>query len=152
LIAAAPVRFATVGDYIRFGQMLLNGGDLDGQRILGPKTVHHMTTNHLGPEIKNKRGKCRAASRGFGFGLASRFGPAKACRQFPAIPASSPGMAPMARSSSAIQGAACRGGGDGGARRAQEILSRTGAGHRLWRDVKWKSSTEIEGRPIRPPS
>lgn len=34
--------FATVGDYVRFGQMLLNGGELDGQRILGPRTVHHM--------------------------------------------------------------------------------------------------------------
>src|SRR5689334_15072640 len=45
--------FATVGDYIRFGQMLLNGGELDGQRVLGPKTVHHMTSNHLGPDIKN---------------------------------------------------------------------------------------------------
>src|SRR3954467_9237703 len=37
--------FATVGDYIRFGQMLLNGGELDGARILSPKTVHHMTSN-----------------------------------------------------------------------------------------------------------
>ena len=31
--------FATVGDYLRFGQMLLNGAELDGQRVLGPKTV-----------------------------------------------------------------------------------------------------------------
>ena len=52
--------FATVGDYLRFGQMLLNGGELDGQRVLGPKTVHHMISNHLGPEIKNNVGNVEA--------------------------------------------------------------------------------------------
>src|SRR6267154_661654 len=62
--------FATVGEYIRFGQMLLNGGELDGQRILGPKTVHHMTTNHLGPEIKNNVANVEPHRSGCGFGLA----------------------------------------------------------------------------------
>jgi CubicO group peptidase (beta-lactamase class C family) len=61
--------FATVGDYIRFGQMLLNGGELDGKRILSPKTVHHMTTNHLGPEIKNNVGNVEPHRGGYGFGL-----------------------------------------------------------------------------------
>jgi len=61
--------FATVGDYIRFGQMLLNGGELDGKRILGPKTVHHMTSNHLGPEIKNTVANIEPHRGGFGFGL-----------------------------------------------------------------------------------
>ncbi|WP_050403041.1 serine hydrolase domain-containing protein [Bradyrhizobium embrapense] len=61
--------FATVGDYVRFGQMLLNGGELDGQRILGPKTVRHMISNHLGPEIKNKVANVEAHRAGFGFGL-----------------------------------------------------------------------------------
>ncbi|UFZ08408.1 beta-lactamase family protein [Bradyrhizobium ontarionense] len=61
--------FATVGDYIRFGQMLLNGGELDGQRILSPKTVHHMTSNHLGPEIKNTVATIEPHRAGFGFGL-----------------------------------------------------------------------------------
>ncbi|MCA1389555.1 beta-lactamase family protein [Bradyrhizobium sp. BRP20] len=61
--------FATVGDYIRFGQMLLNGGELDGQRILGPKTVRHMTANHLGPEIKNNVANVEPHRGGFGFGL-----------------------------------------------------------------------------------
>ena len=32
---------------------LLKGGELDGQRIRGARTVHHMTSNHLGPDIKN---------------------------------------------------------------------------------------------------
>ncbi|QIG97029.1 serine hydrolase domain-containing protein [Bradyrhizobium sp. 6(2017)] len=61
--------FATVGDYLRFGQMLLNGGELDGQRILSPRTVHHMTSNHLGPEIKNNVAAVEPHRGGFGFGL-----------------------------------------------------------------------------------
>ena len=61
--------FATIGDYLRFGQMLLNGGVLDGQRILSPKTVHHMTSNHLGPEIKNNVAEVEPHRAGFGFGL-----------------------------------------------------------------------------------
>ena len=39
--------FSTIGDYVRFGQMLLNGGELDGVRILGRKTVELMMANHL---------------------------------------------------------------------------------------------------------
>ena len=37
---------STAGDYARFGQMLLNGGELDGVRILGRKTVEMMLGNH----------------------------------------------------------------------------------------------------------
>ena len=66
---AGACAFATVGDYVRFGQMLLNGGELDGQRILGPKTVHHMTSNHLGPEIKNNVANVEPHRGGFAFGL-----------------------------------------------------------------------------------
>jgi CubicO group peptidase (beta-lactamase class C family) len=61
--------YASVGDYVRFGQMLLNGGELDGKRILGPKTVHHMTSNHLGPEIRNNVANVEPHRAGFGFGL-----------------------------------------------------------------------------------
>ncbi len=39
---------STAGDYARFGQMLLNGGELDGVRILGRKTVELMLGNHTG--------------------------------------------------------------------------------------------------------
>tara|TARA_B100000959_G_scaffold83923_1_gene89319 strand:+ start:10009 stop:11223 length:1215 start_codon:yes stop_codon:yes gene_type:complete len=39
---------STARDYLRFSQMMLNGGELDGVRILSPKTVELMTTNHLG--------------------------------------------------------------------------------------------------------
>ena len=38
---------STAQDYARFAQMLLNGGELDGARILGRKTVELMTVNHL---------------------------------------------------------------------------------------------------------
>ena len=41
----------TVGDYARFGQMLLNGGVLDGTRILGRKTVDMMIGNHTGDMV-----------------------------------------------------------------------------------------------------
>src|SRR5438552_9994819 len=37
---------STAGDYARFGQMLLNGGELDGVRILGRQTVELMTSYH----------------------------------------------------------------------------------------------------------
>ena len=38
---------STTGDYLRFCQLLLGGGELDGVRILGRKTVELMTANHL---------------------------------------------------------------------------------------------------------
>ncbi|HUP25233.1 MAG TPA: serine hydrolase domain-containing protein [Thermoanaerobaculia bacterium] len=38
---------STAHDYLRFAQMLLNGGELDGKRILKPETVALMTTNQL---------------------------------------------------------------------------------------------------------
>lgn len=40
----------TAIDYLRFGQMLLNGGSLDGVQILKPETVALMTRNHLKPD------------------------------------------------------------------------------------------------------
>jgi len=40
---------STALDYARLAQMLLNGGELDGVRVLGPRTVALMTTDHLGP-------------------------------------------------------------------------------------------------------
>ncbi len=59
----------TVGDYLRFGQMLMNGGALEEKRILSPKTVEHMTSNHLGPEIRNTVGIVEPHREGFSFGL-----------------------------------------------------------------------------------
>jgi CubicO group peptidase (beta-lactamase class C family) len=51
---------STAGDYARFLQMLLNGGELDGERLLSPRTVALMTANHIGT---------RYGVRGRGFGL-----------------------------------------------------------------------------------
>ncbi len=38
---------STIGDYYRFTRLLLNGGELDGVRLLGPRTLEYMTRNHL---------------------------------------------------------------------------------------------------------
>jgi len=56
--------FSTAGDYGRFAQMLLNGGALEGHRILGRKTVELMTANHMVTLPNNQ-----AATRQKGFGL-----------------------------------------------------------------------------------
>ena len=61
--------FSTAGDYVRFGQMLLNGGSLDGRRVLGPQTVTFMTSNHLNKDIKNNVGGTEPGRVGYGFGL-----------------------------------------------------------------------------------
>ncbi|MFQ5814181.1 MAG: serine hydrolase domain-containing protein [Anaerolineae bacterium] len=42
---------STASDYMRFAQMLLDGGELDGTRLLGRKTLELMTTNHLPDEL-----------------------------------------------------------------------------------------------------
>jgi CubicO group peptidase (beta-lactamase class C family) len=59
----------TVGDYLRFGQMLLNGGELDGRRVLSPQTVRLMTSNHLGKDIVNRVANVEPHRDGYGFGL-----------------------------------------------------------------------------------
>jgi CubicO group peptidase (beta-lactamase class C family) len=43
---------STIQDYSRFAQMLLNGGQLDGARLLSRKTIELMTQNHIGDKIK----------------------------------------------------------------------------------------------------
>lgn len=43
---------STAPDYLRFAQMLLNGGELDGVRLLAAKTVQQMTTDALPPDIR----------------------------------------------------------------------------------------------------
>ncbi|HZO39884.1 MAG TPA: serine hydrolase domain-containing protein [Methylomirabilota bacterium] len=58
---------STAGDYVRFTQMLLNRGSLDGARILGRKTVEYMTTDHLGTAIAP--GPAYSPGPGYGFGL-----------------------------------------------------------------------------------
>jgi len=67
LFAGGHGMMSTAADYLRFAQMLLNGGELDGVRILGPKTVAYMSANHLPPEIS--KGPSFLPGPGYGFGL-----------------------------------------------------------------------------------
>ena len=61
--------FGTMGDYVRFGQMLLDGGSLDGQQLLSPATVRLMISNHLGADIQNRVAAVEPHREGYGFGL-----------------------------------------------------------------------------------
>lgn len=62
----------TVSDYTRFAQMMLNGGELDGVRILGPRMVAYMTSNHVPPNIGVGTAWLPTAAYGFGLGFAVR--------------------------------------------------------------------------------
>jgi CubicO group peptidase (beta-lactamase class C family) len=57
---------STAEDYLQFAEMLRNGGELDGVRILGPRTVALMTANHTGDMVNGQFGR---PARGMGFGL-----------------------------------------------------------------------------------
>jgi CubicO group peptidase (beta-lactamase class C family) len=63
----------TMADYMRFARMLLNGGELDGVRLLSPKTLQLMTANHLpgGKDLTqmSKSLFSEATYAGVGFGL-----------------------------------------------------------------------------------
>jgi CubicO group peptidase (beta-lactamase class C family) len=67
---------STAPDYLRFCQMLLNGGELDGVRVLSPQTVKQMTTNALPSDIRIFGNEIGAlAGRNFGLGFAIRTDP-----------------------------------------------------------------------------
>ncbi len=63
---------STTMDYARFCQMLLNGGVLDGVRIIGRKTLQLMTSDHLGPEVKLNGHLEALPGHSFGLGFAVR--------------------------------------------------------------------------------
>ncbi|QYD67143.1 beta-lactamase family protein [Paraburkholderia edwinii] len=73
---------STAADYMRFARMLLQGGELDGARLLGPKTVALMTANHLPGGVDLPRLARSAFSEtnydgvGFGLGFATTIAPA----------------------------------------------------------------------------
>ena len=62
--------FSSVKDYSRFAQMLLNGGTLDGERILGRKTIDLISRDHLTPEQQATHSW--DTQRGYGYGLGVR--------------------------------------------------------------------------------
>ncbi len=62
---------STAADYLRFSQMLLNGGQLDGVRVLSRTTVALMTSDHLGTRISAPftPGELLLGTPGYTFGL-----------------------------------------------------------------------------------
>jgi len=65
---------STAMDYARFCQMLLNGGTLDGIRIIGRKTLQLMASNHLGADVPTDS-YILPPGHGFGLGFAVRTEP-----------------------------------------------------------------------------
>lgn len=67
---------STAADYFRFAQMVLNGGSLDGARILGPKTVEFLASNHLTDKVRNEGEHDLHAgqSMALGFGVVTNSG------------------------------------------------------------------------------
>jgi len=74
---------STTADYLRFSNMLANGGELDGARILSPMTLRLMTSNHLpgGADLtqmsRSLFSESTYAGIGFGLGFAVVFDPPK---------------------------------------------------------------------------
>jgi CubicO group peptidase (beta-lactamase class C family) len=74
---------STIHDYYQFCRMLINGGELNGQRLLGPKTVAFMTSNHLPGACDMSvfaRGSFSETSyvgTGFGLGFAMKIDPVR---------------------------------------------------------------------------
>lgn len=75
---------STPDDMLRFTQMLLNGGEFGGTRILRPETVAQMTRNTVPPELTPvPSGALRDPTYGFGLGVAVRVDTAQATRPGP---------------------------------------------------------------------
>jgi CubicO group peptidase (beta-lactamase class C family) len=59
----------TVPDYLKFGQMLVNGGEFNGRRILSPAIVQLMTSDQMNKNIVNRVAVVEPHREGYGFGL-----------------------------------------------------------------------------------
>lgn len=66
---------STLDDYTRFARMLLNGGELDGVRLLKPSTVQTMTANQLDPAVTERIWLPSKGRVGFGIDVAVRTDP-----------------------------------------------------------------------------
>ena len=79
----APPRFemagtgliSTLADYARFSAMLAGGGALDGVRIVGPRTLAFMASQHLAPDMAIQDTPLLPPGHGFGLGFAVRTAP-----------------------------------------------------------------------------
>jgi CubicO group peptidase (beta-lactamase class C family) len=73
LLSGGTGLISTAADYHRFAQMLLRGGELDGERLLGPRTLGFMTRNHLPDGLDlgelSTGGFAETMLDGVGFGL-----------------------------------------------------------------------------------
>jgi CubicO group peptidase (beta-lactamase class C family) len=72
LFTGASGLTSTLDDYLRFARMLLNGGELDGQRILKPETIRLMATNHLPATVRDSSFLPSKGQVGFGIDFAVR--------------------------------------------------------------------------------
>ena len=86
---------STIADFARYGQMLLNGGALDGKTYLSPPTFKAMTTDHIGPDAASPATMITilATALASAMDLACAPIPVMRFRHHPARPASSNGMA-----------------------------------------------------------
>jgi CubicO group peptidase (beta-lactamase class C family) len=77
--------YSTAADYFRFAQMLLDGGQLDGKRLLKSSTVEMMRTNILSEQVLNSKSGIGQAvfspAQGFGYDVAVVLDPPAAKRQ-----------------------------------------------------------------------
>ena len=65
--------FSTVRDYLRFTQMMANGGELDGERLIGRKTIDLMRKNQLNErQLQDFAGPGNSYLAGYGYGLGVR--------------------------------------------------------------------------------
>lgn len=83
LQAAGGGLVSTAADYARFLHMILNGGTLDGRRILSPATLAFMMSDHLAPEVANT---LEILPEGYGFGLGFAVRRAGGVAPFPGSP------------------------------------------------------------------
>ena len=66
---------STLDDYMRFARMLLNGGSLDGVKILTPQTIALMATDYLGEAVSDRSWLDSKGRVGFGLDFAVRIEP-----------------------------------------------------------------------------
>jgi CubicO group peptidase (beta-lactamase class C family) len=81
LFTGASGLTSTLDDYLRFARMLLNGGQLDGVRILRPETVRLMATNHLPATVRDSSFLTSKGQVGFGIDFAVRVAPPKSAAE-----------------------------------------------------------------------
>lgn len=73
--------WSTAEDYAQFAQMLVNGGELNGKRLLSPRTIDLMATNHVGDLYTGAGASNRVQGMGFGLSMEVVLDPIRANRR-----------------------------------------------------------------------